>query len=60
MCIILQKDDIFVVGVRDDCLLHCYSLSTGTAELVRKFGTCQFMWSSCIGVALMSMCTSFL
>ena len=24
-----------MVGVRDDCVLHCYSLSTGTAEQVR-------------------------
>ena len=31
----IQNADTFVVGVRDDYLLHCYTLSTGTAELVR-------------------------
>jgi WD40 repeat protein len=31
-----KNADTFVVGVRDDYLLHCYTLSTGTAELCRE------------------------
>lgn len=29
-----QDDDTFVVGVRNDYLLHCYNLTSGIAELV--------------------------
>ena len=33
-CDVMQDSDQFVVGVRDDCFLHCYSLSSGVAQHV--------------------------